>query len=249
VIRTLYRHVVHRSVRPYGVQYCGTLYNVAVTSVWARDESKRRTTLSREQIVRAAIALADAEGAGAVSIRRVASELGARTMSLYTYIERKEDLLDLMVDEVAAAVLVPGPLPADWREATIAIARRERAAVRQHPWMIDLVARRSTVGHGGPNGLRHLEQSLAALAGLDVAPEWKWRLVIAVSDYTSGFVQREAREAPVGDEVRTYLERLVATGEFPNLGPMLTGDPPAVEDNNFEQGLRWLLDGIAADLA
>jgi AcrR family transcriptional regulator len=87
------------------------------------EEHQRRTALTREAIVRAAILLADAEGLDAVSIRRVASELQARAMSLYTYIERKEDLFDLMADEVAAEVLVPGELPRDWREATVVIAR------------------------------------------------------------------------------------------------------------------------------
>ena len=135
--------------------------------VWARDDTRRRTSLSREAIVAAAVAIADAEGLDAVSIRRVAADLHARAMSLYTYIERKEDLLDLMADEVAAETLVPGELPADWREATLAIARRERQTTLRHPWLVDLVTRRSALGRVGPNMLRHSEQSIAALAGLD----------------------------------------------------------------------------------
>jgi AcrR family transcriptional regulator len=216
------------------------------TPVWAREERKRRTTLSREAIVRAAIAIADAEDLDAVSIRRVAADLGARAMSIYTYIERKEDLFDLMVDEVGAEVIVPGDLPADWREATLAIARRERAATLRHPWMIDLVARQSMGGSVGPNTLRHLEQTLEALDSLDADDQLKWKLVAAVSDYTTGFVVREAREqADRGaTEVQNYLRQVVAGGDFPHLARMLASGPPKMEDDNFEQGLVWLMDGL-----
>lgn len=226
--------------------------------MWARETARRRTTLTREAIVQAAIVLADAEGIDAVSIRRIATELGARTMSIYTYIDRKEDLFDLMVDEVAGDVIVPGALPADWREATLTIARRERAAVRKHPWIIELVGRRSAGATVGPNSLRHLEQTLEALAGLDAPPEWRWRLVTAVGDYTTGFVIREAtlpeaRTDPTAERVtavfdQPYLQRQLASGDFPNLAAMLHGGPPPVADNNFEQGLRWILDGLEAQL-
>jgi AcrR family transcriptional regulator len=216
--------------------------------VWARDERKRRSTLSREAIVRAAIAIADAEDLDAVSIRRVAADLGARAMSIYTYIERKEDLLALMGDEVAAEVIVPGELPADWREATLAIARRERAAVQRHPWMIDLAARRSQAGQIGPRMLQHLEQSIAALDTLDADDTLKYKLIAAVSDYTTGFVVREARERAQREtaEIDAYLRQVAASGEFPHLAKMLRAGPPRMEDNNFEQGLVWLLDGLAA---
>ena len=192
------------------------------------------------------MALADAEGLDAVSIRRVASELGARAMSIYTYIERKEDLLALMGDEVAGEVLVPDPLPSDWREATLAIARRERAAVQRHSWMIDLTGRRSPGGQIGPRMLRHLEQSIAALDGLDADDELKYKLIAAVSDYTTGFVVREARERDqrASAETEAYLRQAVAGGDLPHVAKMLGAGPPDMEDNNFEQGLVWLMDGL-----
>jgi AcrR family transcriptional regulator len=219
---------------------------LVTTPIWARDERKRR--LSREAIVQAAIAIADAEDLDAVSIRRIAADLGARAMSIYTYIERKEDLLALMGDEVAAEVIVPGELPADWREATLAIARRERAAVQRHPWMIDLAARRSQAGQIGPRMLQHLEQSIAALDTLDADDTLKYKLIAAVSDYTTGFVVREARERAQREtaEIDAYLRQVAASGEFPHLAKMLRAGPPRMEDNNFEQGLVWLLDGLAA---
>jgi AcrR family transcriptional regulator len=220
--------------------------------VWARTAGRRRTALSREAIVAAAVAIADAEGLEAVSIRRVATALDARAMSLYTYIERKEDLLDLMADEVAAETLVPGELPADWRDATLAIARRERQTTLRHPWLVDLVTRRSVLGRVGPNMLRHSDQSIAALTGLDVDAAAKWRLLTAVADYSTGFAIREVREhtaARTGQAelLQPYLAELAAGGDYPHLAPMLRAGQP--DTDNFERGLRWLLDGFARELA
>jgi AcrR family transcriptional regulator len=214
--------------------------------VWAREDPRRRTTLSRPAIVAAAIAIADAEGIDAVSIRRVAADLKARAMSLYTYIERKEDLLDLMADEVAVETLVPD-LPADWREATLAIARRERQAVRRHPWLVDLVTRRSMAGRVGPNMLRHSEQSIAALAGLDAGPDWKRRLLTAVADYSTGVAVREAAGNDESEALEPYLRGLIEGGGYPHLASLL-GTPPAPGDDTFERGLHWLLDGFAREL-
>jgi AcrR family transcriptional regulator len=219
--------------------------------VWARESTRRRTALSRDAIVRAAVAIADAEGLDAVSIRRVATDLKARAMSLYTYIDSKEDLLDLMADEVATETLPAGELPSDWREATIAIARRERATTLRHPWLVELVTRRSVLGHVGPNMLRHSEESIAALDGLDADDAWKWRLLTAVADYSTGFAVRESREheqarTGQGRLLEPYLTQLVATGEYPHLARMLEAGRP--EDDNFERGLRWLLDGFAREL-
>ncbi|MEU6739279.1 TetR/AcrR family transcriptional regulator C-terminal domain-containing protein [Streptosporangium sandarakinum] len=230
--------------------------------VWARDAARRRPKLTREAIVAAAVGIADAEGVDAVSIRRVAAELGARAMSLYTHIERKEDLLDLMADEVTKEILIPGELPGDWREAISAIARSTRAAMRRHPWLAEVVSRRPGVG---PNALRHVEQSLAALSDPRIRPEWRPSIVSAVDDYTLGFVIRETlrRETPArygwdpGERdafIRSFLGEPGVAEEFPNLAPLLAGDAPraidadAAADDEFERGLRWLLDGMARDL-
>jgi AcrR family transcriptional regulator len=218
--------------------------------VWAREDNRRRTTLSREAIVATAIAIADAEGIDAVSIRRVAADLQARAMSLYTYIERKEDLLDLMADEVATETVV-ADLPPGWREATFALARQERQTARRHPWLVDLVTRSSMVGRVGPNMLRHSDQSVAALAGLDTDPTWKWRLLTAVADYSTGFAVREAREREAtrsgqGKALEPYLQRLIEGGDYPNLAPLMGAAPTG--DDNFERGLSWLLDGFAREL-
>lgn len=204
----------------------------------------------------AAIAVADEDGLAAVSIRRLATALGARAMSLYTYIARKQDLLDLMSDEIAGEVVIAEPLPADWRDAVRTIAHRERSIVLRHPWIVDLVSNQPRIG---PNALRHVEQSLSALAGLRLDPHQASRILAAVDDYVHGYVIREVRElrAPHRDGssdmerqslMQPYFQQLLDSGDFPNLAPLLEQGMPSHEDN-FDRGLNWLLDGIAKDLA
>ena len=218
-------------------------------------ESRRRSPLSRGAIVAAAVAIADAEGLEAVSIRRVAGDLGARPMSLYTYIERKEDLLALMRDQVNGEVLLGAELPAGWRNALAAIARRTREVALRHPWMVE------TAAHGaalGPNALRHLEESLAAVAELGLGLPAAAEVLFAVDKYVLGHVALEVADVTQAAEraaARPYLESLLATGEFPRLSRLaadghITNDAqlqPAI-GRQFEQGLTWLLDGIAADV-
>ena len=99
--------------------------------IWARAEpGTRKPRYTREQIAAAALAVADSEGIDAVSMRRVAQELGAGTMTLYHYVRTKSDLLDLMDDSIMAEVLVPDDeLSSNWREALTAIAKRSQACV------------------------------------------------------------------------------------------------------------------------
>lgn len=213
---------------------------------WELPAPPRQPRLSREAVVAAAIAVADADGLGAVSIRRVAAELDARTMSLYTYIARKEDLLDLMADEIAGEVLIEGGLPADWREAITLIARREREVARSHPWMVELLGRQPRFG---PNSLRHAEQTAAALSGLRLSPRAAWQVATAVDQLVLGQVVFDATQlhgtAAVerSAQIVQYFRELSRTGDFPHLAPLLADGVP-VQDS-FEQGLGWLLDGIA----
>ena len=98
-----------------------------MSSIWDRPEpGSRRPRHTREQIAAAALAIADREGFEAVSMRRVAAEVGAGTMTLYHYVRTKDDLIDLMDDAIMGEVLIPdGELPATWREAM----RDDRAPV------------------------------------------------------------------------------------------------------------------------
>ncbi len=111
----------------------------------------------------AAIAIADAEGIGAVTMRRIAQEIGAGAMSLYTYVPDKDRLLDLMVDRVGGAV-TPVPITGDWRTDLIALAGSQRTLMLAHPWLPSALPNRRLTGR---NMLGYLEQ--VALIGEAVA--------------------------------------------------------------------------------
>jgi AcrR family transcriptional regulator len=247
----------------------GTVYEVSSAEqppIWARPEPPgRRGALSRSEIVRVALEIADAEGLGAVSIRRLARELGSGAMSIYHYFASRDELLELMAEIVAAEVLVP-ELPEDWRAALTEIARRSRAAWLKHPWLLTAAQERSTAIT--PNMLRHIEQSSQAvrpLAELGVDREHLTALVIAVDDYTLGYTTREAmgRGREMAGRLRGVAEEphvryLLESGEFPMLEQFLADVKPVTSEagqcgdvalpDGFEQGLDWLLDGFAARL-
>ncbi|WP_165964040.1 TetR/AcrR family transcriptional regulator C-terminal domain-containing protein [Actinomadura sp. KC216] len=220
--------------------------------VWTRSRGGRRPKLTREAIVETAIKVADADGLAAVSIRRIASELGVRAMSLYTHIDAKEDIFDLMYDEVAEEALVKGDLPDDWREAFLQITHKERETGLRHPWMFELSHRSPRVG---PNGLRHAEQSLAAAARLTDDPESMVAIITTVDHYMLGYTLREQHVLEIGDNglerahtsllEREYIRALLESGEFPHLKPVF--ERGLYGRANFEQGLNWLLDGIEHD--
>src|SRR6185437_2717670 len=100
----------------------------------ARHVPRRAAALSRDEIVRTAIKVADAEGPDAISMRRIARELNAGTMSLYWHVTSKEELLDLMIDAAQGEQLAPEP-SGDWRADLRALTRGARAVLHRHPWM------------------------------------------------------------------------------------------------------------------
>jgi AcrR family transcriptional regulator len=218
--------------------------------VWAREKPRRRPTLSRDAIVATAVKIADAEGLEAVSIRRVADDLSVRPMSLYTYIDRKEDLLVLMRDEVNGEVLIGADLPSGWREAITAIARRTREVALRHPWTIDIAAHYAALG---PNALRHVEESITALRELGLDPRRTVEVITAVDKYVTGHVSFEVanRSTAMASVVeQRFFRSLLATGEFPELSRIAAEAIAAtVTEDEFERGLSWLLDGIAADIS
>jgi AcrR family transcriptional regulator len=223
--------------------------------IWIRPTPEQPKRPTRNDIVAAAIDLADAEGLQAVSIRRVAAALRTRPMGLYSRIARKDDLLDLMLDQVLGEVLLD-QLPDDWRQALRAMARQTRATARRHPWIIGALGQRPAIG---PNGMRHREQSLAAVAGLDVDLFRKGALLEAVDAYTIGHVTMELAERETKRRerlsdpqwqtaTRAYLQRLLDSGDFPHLADLGLDAAlsPAEQQRLFDAGLEWLLTGFTA---
>ncbi|MCX5232660.1 TetR/AcrR family transcriptional regulator [Streptomyces sp. NPDC006553] len=224
-------------------------------TVWDRPEPPNHPVpLDRERIVAAAVALADEGGLGAVSLRKVAARLDAGPMRLYRYISTKEELFDLMVDEVQAEIL-PEEQPGDWREALSVLAHRTRQAALRHEWLADLLGGRPTFG---PNGLAVAEATLSALDGLaDV--DTVMRVVETVSAYFNGAIRREITnlraERATGlskhDWQRAsgpHLTRMLATGRFPALAKAVHDGTDVDAETSFTNGLDWVLDAVAAKL-
>ncbi|MEV6242572.1 TetR/AcrR family transcriptional regulator [Lentzea sp. NPDC051838] len=225
--------------------------------VWDRPEPPSKpspTPLSRELIVNAAIRLADEGGLDEVSFRKVAAALNAGPMRLYGYVETKDELLDLMVDEVYGEIALPDP-GTDWRAALTQIAHGIRTAAKRHPWLVDLLGGRP---HRGPNSLAHIEASLATLDGRPEFPTIDHVLgaVSAVMAFVRGAVgseiaeAREERSSGMTEEQwqaasGPYMQRMLATGKFPTLAKVMFEAEHTNAEPWFDTGLNYVLDGIA----
>lgn len=239
-----------------------------VAPIWARPEpGTRRPRFTRDEIAAAALAIADQEGFDAVSMRRLARELGSGTMSLYHYLRTKDDLLALMDDALMGELLIPDDeLPSGWREALTAIAYRTRDAWLRHPWALETV--RS--GRFGPNVMRHVEQSLEAVSDTGLDPIGKLEVIGMVDDYVLGFCisdgavgqplndDDETPESEAIDSLLDYVAAQLESGEFPHTRAVVgEGDiranweklaSEAFGPDRFDRGLTRLLDGIALHL-
>lgn len=206
---------------------------------WDEPEGSASGTLRRADVIAAALEIADDEGLEAVSIRRVAAALGVRPMTLYSHIASKDDLVALMLHEMSGQLLVPEPLPDDWREALRLIARRAYDAYLQHPWALQAFGRGTRVG---PNMLRRAEQSAAAVAGLELHPADAWIALSILHEWTMGHALH----------VVTLREDVELAGqlggadpeEFPRMSQVFGVGREQSRDTIFDVALEAVLDGI-----
>jgi AcrR family transcriptional regulator len=227
---------------------------------------RRDRGLSRAEIIKAAIAVADAEGPDAISMRRIARELNAGAMSLYWYVGSKEELLDLMLDSIEAEIEVPEP-SGDWRADLGAFAHRTRAALSRHRWAMDFIGTRPP---SRPNDVQNLERLLGLLDGMGVDDARViMGIFMTVATFVIGAVVREAQEIRfqreqeraeanlTDEEIRAEQERFrnwfEASGRYPRIARLMASgidpDDPATRDERFQFSLDCVLDGIAAQLA
>jgi AcrR family transcriptional regulator len=224
---------------------------------------RRDRGLSRAEIIRTAIAVADAEGPDAISMRRIARELGAGAMSLYWHVGSKEELLDLMLESIEAEIEVPEP-SGDWRADLGAFAHRTRAAMSRHRWAMEFIGGRPP---SGPNDAQNLERLLGLLDGL-ADDRLTMDILGAVATYVTGAVMREAQELRVQrdqeraaaslteeqllQERERYRKWFEAAGRYPRIVRLMESgvdpDDPATRDERFQFGLDCVLDGIATRL-
>ncbi|MEP7023244.1 MAG: TetR/AcrR family transcriptional regulator C-terminal domain-containing protein [Actinomycetota bacterium] len=224
-----------------------------------RQRQQRSPSLTRGEIVDAAIAVADAEGAAAISMRRIAQVLRAGTMSLYWHVDNKEHLLDLMLDTVLGETTVPEDAT-DWRSALRAIACSDRVVLHRHRWVMDFIGGRPPLG---PHVLINLEHAMAALDSLELDTATTMTVLTTVNTYVLGVVLRELRElraqrdldasgfdgTQLAAGMAEWKKRLQADGRFGHFLRIIEDDvdPDSAEtrDARFEFGLDCLLDGIA----
>jgi AcrR family transcriptional regulator len=196
-------------------------------SIWMRPEHAavgRPAQRSREQITAAALAVADADGLDAVSMRRVAAELGTGAASLYRYLDNRDDLLDLMVDATGGEYRFDPPT-GDWAADLVAVGEQARAIFGRHPWLAGLVIVRPVLG---PNGLLLLEHVLDILAGHPAPIGIKLEAFAMLSALTAVYVQNEqAGGADRQQRNAAYLQHALVTGEHPRLARLLAQAPAA----------------------
>ena len=208
--------------------------------------------------MRAAIRLADTEGIDALSMRRIATEMGTGTTSLYRHITGKGELVELMVDAVHGDHPLPRAAePADhWRTQLASIARGFRASLLRHPWLAQQASRRPALG---PNAIARADHALA-VAGRATNDATRAAMVVdVVNTYVLGAVGAELAESQAQrttgmteDEWRVsvgaYVRQVVDSGRYPHFSRRVqeAGHPDA--EARFEFGLGCLLDGLAGAL-
>lgn len=233
--------------------------------LWGRrEEGSRgpRRGLSVSDVVAAAIRVADAEGLEALSMARVARELGFTTMSLYRYVASKEELLQLMWNDSAQGsqdLVLDGDT---WRERLRSWAVTQRELISQHPWITQMPMAAPPLA---PNSLTFVEKGLEALDGSGLAEADKLRVIGLLSSYTlsearmAADAERAAKEAmAAGGDVtamwsfEALLRELVDEGRYPRLHRLAwaaeIGDAPSGYDETeeFLFGVERILDGVQA---
>jgi AcrR family transcriptional regulator len=215
-----------------------------------------RRALSLERVVAAGVAVAGAEGIGAVSMNRVARELGTSAMSLYRYVASKDELLALMVD-AALADLPPIAGDDGWRAGLDRWAWATLAAYRRHPWALQVPISGPPVT---PNSIAYLEQGLRCLTGMPLGPHEKMSVILTLSSYVrswatlSGQIDSALRSDPAAFEVMANYGAILAAvtdpADFPALHEILAAEiftpEREMQDDDFVFGLARLFDGFGA---
>ncbi|HEX7162281.1 MAG TPA: TetR/AcrR family transcriptional regulator [Trebonia sp.] len=217
--------------------------------IWMRPEraaTGRPARHSREEITAAAIRIADFEGLDAVSMRRVAADLGAGAASLYRHVDDREDLLDLMIDATAAEYLFAPP-SGDWLADLLGIGEQARMIMRRHHWLPSLVITRSVLG---PNGLVLLEHVLEALADHPASAAAKLEAFGIFNSATALFVHNELTGGSERQQrTAAYLRYALVTGRHPRLAELLSpAAAPLEEAPDPQDRYRDILAGILTGL-
>lgn len=226
----------------------------------ARSAPGPKPSLTLARIVESAITLADRDGIDGLSMRRVATELGVGTMSLYRYVPGKAELLALMLDRVEApaveAALAPDSTPVagrSWRETVDVAARGTYRLYLNHPWLLQVNWTRPVLG---PNSVANMETYVRGLDGLGLSGQERIAIVTMVDAYVVGQARQRIQyeavtvQSGLSDEEFwaqqfPYLEKAMTSGRYPAMAALDEDTFGMGWEESFDFGLTRILDGIA----
>jgi AcrR family transcriptional regulator len=199
-------------------------------SIWMRPERAavgRPARHSRAEITAIALEIADREGLEAVSMRRIAAEIGTGAASLYRYVETREDLLDLMTDAAGARYELAPPT-GDWLGDLVVLGEQGRAILRRHRWLAGLTMTRSVIG---PNGLTVLQHFLTLLERHPAGLAAKMEAFGMLNGITAAFVLQEQADSALQARNMAYLTYALTSGAHPRLAELMSQPTPARESS------------------
>ena len=208
-----------------------------------------RVPLSRERVLRGAVAVADAAGIGALTMRSLATELGVKPMSLYHYVTGKDEILDGIVDLVFSEIELPAA-DGDWQSQMRRRAVSARLALRRHPWAIGLMESRA---NPGPATLRHHDATLGTLRAAGFSVAMTAHAYALLDSYIYGFALQEAALPFNSETVTEATEAImgVFADEYPHLTEMAAEHilrPGYDFGDEFEIGLTVILDALTRSI-
>jgi AcrR family transcriptional regulator len=223
-------------------------------SIWTRPERSARGPSpehSRAEIASAGVTLADASGLGAVTMRSVAAAIGTAPASLYRYLATRDELVELMADQVYGELSCDEPGSGRPVADLLRLAQQSRAVYHRHPWLLDIPAAGNLPG---PNAVAFMEQALAALAGADLTGPAKLETIGLFSGAVRLFAQTEIDQRRAGQDITRwqgslagYLLRIAAAGQHPHLAAALADQPadsPAQHEPLFDRAMTRILTGL-----
>ena len=208
-----------------------------------------RVPLSRDRVLKGAMAVADAGGIGALTIRTLAQSLGVKPMSVYYYVANKDEILDAIVDLVFAEIELP-VAGGVWRDEMARRANSARAVLRRHPWATPLLQSRI---NPGPATLRHHNAVIGSLREAGFSLEQTAHAFATIDSYVYGFALSE-HALPINGpesvaEIAGSMMDHFPVDEYPYLFEFTVQhvmQPDYDFGSEFEYGLDLILDGLAA---
>ncbi|WP_372594229.1 TetR/AcrR family transcriptional regulator C-terminal domain-containing protein [Actinotalea sp.] len=206
-----------------------------------------RAALTKDRVLRGALALADEIGVEAFTMRRLATALDVKPMTIYHHVPGKEQILDGIVDLVFAEIELP-PAELGWRAAMRRRCMSAREVLNRHPWAPPLMESRTSPG---PASLRHHDAVLGCLRGGGLSLEVTAHAYAILDSYVYGFTMQEAHLPFLGDvdlgELAEQVLRSFPAGAYPHFVEFTTRhtlQPGYAFGHSFEVGLDLVLDGL-----